>query len=73
MRLLSNHYPLNNFLNLEFVSNAVKTAKTVISNLEKFSPTQAASDELVNAGQALDNFQNKILKVKVFNKLFSLG
>ena len=47
----------------EFIET-FKTAKTAISNLEKFSPTQAASDELVNAGQALDNFQNEILKPK---------
>jgi hypothetical protein len=47
----------------EFIENLNK-AKTAISNLEKFSRTQAASDELVNAGLALDNFQNEILKPK---------
>ena len=47
----------------EFIEN-LKNARTAISNLEKFSCTQVASDELANAGKALDDFYEEVLKHK---------
>jgi hypothetical protein len=45
-------------------TETLKTARTAISNLEKFSCTQAASDELANTGKALDDFYEEVLKHK---------
>jgi hypothetical protein len=47
----------------EFIEN-LKNARIAISNLKKFSSTPAASDELANAGKALDAFYEEVLKDK---------